>query len=475
MAFRKRLSAAALVLTATLVAAAPALAEGPSAAAFTPSASLAAATNNRIGLHSMLFPDTPFSAQEEMFRQAKAAGASYIRVDLSLSAIFTRGEYRGYPFYRTTWTQTDQYATLSNRYGVKVLAIIYATPWFIADCPPGVTQADAYHCPVADLARYQQMVSEVASRYAGVINDFEILNEPDIGRYFYGSPQQYAALLGAAADGIHAANPRGRVALGGISKISTTAFTDAVLAADASLPAKIDINTIHLRSTSSTAAANVARWRQYFNDHGMRGPLWLTEFGYPADGVFQYDSKYRGAGEASQAAYLEATMPVIVGAGGDMIFVTQRDWGKDHFASEGILSAPNPLPANPVVTRRQSFAVVQRAAASLTAPPPPAAPGITRISARQSSRVRLVGGKLALRFACADTTDCLAARFRLVFSSRRGYQLRTPVIKAGRTLTTTVPLSASSVRSLKRSGGKGLRFSLTNAGGLKLRKMTLIR
>ncbi len=100
---------------------------------------------------------------------------------------------------------------------------------------------------------------------------------------------------------------------------------------------------------------------------------------------------------------------------------------------------------------------------------------MTTISARQSSRVRLVGGKLALRFACADATDCPAARFRLVFSSRRGYQLRTPVIKAGRTLTTTVPLSASSVRSLKRSGGKGLRFSLTNAGGLKLRQITLIR
>ena len=92
----------------------------------------------------MLYQDTPYSAKEEMFAQAKAVGASYIRLDLGLAAIFTRGEHRGHPFYRKNWTQTDQYAALANRYGVKILANLYATPWFIADCPAGTPRADAY-------------------------------------------------------------------------------------------------------------------------------------------------------------------------------------------------------------------------------------------------------------------------------------------------------------------------------------------
>jgi len=50
----------------------------------------------------------------------------------------------------------------------------------------GVSEADAYQRPPAGTARYGEMVLVVTRPFAGRINDFEILNDPDSRRYFYG-------------------------------------------------------------------------------------------------------------------------------------------------------------------------------------------------------------------------------------------------------------------------------------------------
>jgi len=464
---------AALLIAAAIV---PAIATSAGAASFEPSAALRAAPNNNIGMHSMLYLNTPFGAQEEMFAQAQAVGASYIRVDLALSAIFTRGDYRGRVFYQTNWTQSDQYAALANRYGVKVLVNLFATPWFIADCPAGVTRADSYHCPTSDLGRYKALVGEVADRYAGLIDDFEIINEPDNAGAFYGTAQQYSAMLSAAADGIHAANPQARVAIGGIATITNSLFTDAVLAADPSVAAKVDINTIHLRTSVADAAKRVDQWRKYYDAHLMKGPLWVTEFGYSADSAFQSDVKFTG-GEAAQATYLAAAMPVILGAGGEKIFVTQRDWGTAQFEAEGILDVDDPLPAAPIVRRRPAFSVVQQAAASLvgtpflvspvvpraSVPKAPALLGAAKLAAIQSRRVWLAGSSVTLRFSCASPNGCAQTNFRLRQSSKQTYLLKVGAIGAGSSTLVGLKLSAASLRAIRAAGKPGLRVTLTRS------------
>ena len=291
----------------------------------------ARAATNKIGMHSMLSPGMPRSAKEAMFREASAVGASYIRLGLMLNGIFTRGYYHGRPVYVERWEDTDQYAELADKYGIKVLADVYGTPTYIADCPAGTREASAYRCPPGDIPRYKEMVAAVTRRYAGTIDDFEIVNEPDSPRYFLGDAAHYARTLSAAADAIHGANPKARVAIGGVSVIDNTKFTDAVLAADPSIRTKVDINTIHLRSSATGTAKLTAAWRRYYDSKGMKGPLWMTEFGYPANPAYQYDSSFR-SGESSQANFLKVTMPWVVGAGGDMIFVSERDWGWGAFA-----------------------------------------------------------------------------------------------------------------------------------------------
>lgn len=458
MATRKLTLLCAALCSAMLASLSPALAAG---AAFEPSAELSAVPASNVGVHSMLYQDTPYSAKQEMFAQAKAVGASYIRVDLGLSPIFTRGEYRGHPFYQTNWTQTDQYAELANRYGVKVLADLYATPWFIADCPAGISREDAYHCPPSDLVRYKEMVADVAARYAGVIETFEIINEPDTARAFYGNAEQYARTLAAAADGIHAANAKARVAIGGVARISDTQFTDAVLAADPSLPSKIDIGTIHLRTSARATATLVERWRTYFTSHGIGGPLWLTEFGYPAETAFQFDSKFRG-GESAQAAFLEATMPGIVGAGAAMMFVTQRDWGSGAFASEGILSTTDPLPANPTVRRKPAFDVVRSAAASLVPVALPEPLGTVSFPFSKNRSARVVRKAITLNFACVSAGICPTKPFLLKLTNGSAYRVVSPAIPAGAAAAVKLTLTKISLRLLAGAKGKGLVARLTD-------------
>lgn len=67
----------------------------------------------------------------------------------------------------------------------------------------GVSEADAYHRPPADTARYGEMVLVVTRRFAGRINDFEILNELDSPRYFHGANTSARVVIngGSAAGG----------------------------------------------------------------------------------------------------------------------------------------------------------------------------------------------------------------------------------------------------------------------------------
>ena len=57
-------------------------------------------------------------------------------------------------------------------------------------------------------------------------------------------------------------------------------------------------------------------------------------------------------------------LTAMIGAGAQQVFVTERDSLTARYASEGVLDSSDPLPADPVYTRRPSFYAVRRLAAS---------------------------------------------------------------------------------------------------------------
>jgi hypothetical protein len=141
----------------------------------------------------------PLAQKERLFAESKAMGASYIRVDVELSGIW-RGS--GDP---ADWSALDQVLALSRRHDLPVLGIVLGTPSWLGRC---------FHCPPDDFAEYDQLVGELAQHARGVIDTWEILNEPDGSWFFEGTAQDYARMLNASYDAVKLRFPGARVALG---------------------------------------------------------------------------------------------------------------------------------------------------------------------------------------------------------------------------------------------------------------------
>ena len=328
----------------------------------TTSAPVAAASdlapNNPIGVHSMLYPETPLGGKEAMFKEAAAVGASTIRLDIELAAVFPS------PGQPPDWTGVDQYVSLARRYHLRVLADLLATPTYMANCPPGTPPDGTHRCPPTDPARWGHDAGLIAAHTRGTIDYFEIVNEPDGSWAFLGTPEQYAAILQASYDAIHAANPHALVALGGL--MNTTPAGESWINSVLSTPGahaghKFDIANIHVRTPAAQTGVVVCRWRHYFASKGFHGLLWVTEAGYPADPAWQTDPAYRG-GPTAQARYLAAAVPNMIQAGANKVFLTERDSLTGRYATEGFLQAPDPLPDDPTYTRRPSFYTIQKLA-----------------------------------------------------------------------------------------------------------------
>jgi hypothetical protein len=318
---------------------------------------------NSIGVHSMLYLEYPFGAKEAMFQEAAAVGASMIRLDISLSGVFPS------PAGPPDWSGVDQDMLLARRYHLRVLADLQATPWYLVDSSCAASHALGYRCPPSDPMVWGQDAGLIAAHTRGVIDDFEIINEPDGAWDFYGTPGQYAQILSASYAAIHAADPAAQVALGGLMNISRHAWIDAMLATPGvDAIHKFAIANIHVRTPAAQAGPTVRAWRRYFASQGFTGPLWVTETGYPADPAYQTDPAYQG-GPPAQARWLRAVIPAMLCAGAAKVFLTERDNLGGRFASEGFLQTSDPLTAHPAFTRRPSFYAI-RALAQAQSPCP---------------------------------------------------------------------------------------------------------
>lgn len=379
-----------MALPVCLILATPAVAQPTNSAAAPPG-------SPAIGMHSMLYLSTPFSAMRAMFAQAADAGVSSIRVDIEISSVFpdvgrSRGKgvqshvYRPVdvalqevrdneptdaPLPRPHWGAVDEYMRLAQAYHLNVLAVLTSTPAWMAGCPRGTPPSQQYRCAPKDPREWARAAAAIAGHTGGVIHDFEILTEPD-GRWsFLGSPQQYALLLADSYRAIHSMNPGASVVLGGLMHLGTRGMSwmNAMLAtpgADAAY--RFDVANIHVRLPPARVGPVVCQWRHYLAGRGFWGPLWVTESGYPANRAQQTDPGYEN-GPLSQARWLAAAVPDMFAHGVARVFVTERDLSSGPFASEGVLQTPNPLPPSPHVRRRPGFYTVQRLARELLPSP----------------------------------------------------------------------------------------------------------
>ncbi len=343
-----------------------------------------AADDGPYAIHSMLQLNSPYGFKQAMFAEAAKAGASEIRVDVSLGALNN-------PWLSAAmWQGVNDYMQLSAQYQLPVLVDLNASNDIsLETCQPGVDPATGL-CGVSDLTGYYNEVAALVRYTRGVIDDFEVVNEPDGSWAFSGTPQQYAGMLSTAYQAVHDNDPNGRVLLGGIMSPSDGGWLEQVFATPGYDAAqKFDIANVHIRDTLANLLGDVMGWRKFFTFFGDGNvPLWVTETGYPSDPAWQFDPSFRGtdvpSGQAEQAAFLAKALPTMLYAGAARVFVTERDDMTGMFASEGVLggavtdadeNSPNPIEKPAFATFEQlvqAWEVAPFPAPSLAVAPPPA-------------------------------------------------------------------------------------------------------
>jgi hypothetical protein len=311
----------------------------------------ATAADGPVASHAMVHTCClPLQLKERIFAESKELGASFIRVDFELGAIF--GETPGEP----SWTRVDQVLELSRRYDLPVLGIVLDTPAAISTCPE--RRPDSGRCPAADPAEYGRLAGELAAHARGAVSHWEIVNEPDGEWAFEGSPEEYARMLSASYDAIKQRVPEARVAMGGVMTPWVDDWVERVFAAPGADAAhKFDIANIHLRGPADGLPKGIGRWRATLARHGVERPLWVTEHGYSADPAYQSDPAFKG-GEREQAAYLERSLLRMAEAGAERIFVTLRDIDVPDYAAEGVTHIEGSAPYSS--HRRPAFDAVRR-------------------------------------------------------------------------------------------------------------------
>jgi hypothetical protein len=285
----------------------------------------------------MLQLSSPYVLKQDMFAAAAATGASEIRVDIAL------GQLNNPDTSAAMWRAVDDYVGLSQQYGIRVLADLSGSNDLrLETCQPGVDPR-AGLCGVTNLAGYYDEVAALVENVRGTIDDFEIVNEPDMRQAFTGTPQQYAAMLATAYQAVHDNDPSGRVLLGGIGSIDDASWLASVFSTPGYDAAhQFDVANVHLRAPLDALAPTVLSWRMFFGSFGdINVPLWVTETGYPSNPLYQYDPAFKGSddvsGENAQAAYLSQALPTLLYTGVGKVFVTERDNLTGQYASEGLI------------------------------------------------------------------------------------------------------------------------------------------
>ncbi|SDZ24726.1 hypothetical protein SAMN05444365_10836 [Micromonospora pattaloongensis] len=125
---------------------------------------------------------------------------------------------------RPNWSSVDQVAARSRDLGITLSLKIRIGVCWATGGAPAYTRGQANKTESAmprDMGAYRAFVRTLVQRYAGYgVRQYAIENEVNAPQYWAGSPDDYVRLVRAAAEAIHAADPRAQVVDSGISSVA---------------------------------------------------------------------------------------------------------------------------------------------------------------------------------------------------------------------------------------------------------------
>jgi len=176
------------------------------------------------------------------------------------------------------WSRLDQAVDGAAKNGVRLLYVLAYTPRFYSARPDEANGGRS--AEPKDIAVWRRFVHEVAGRYRGRMEHFEVWNEPNTG-FFTGTPQAYFALLQAAYAEVKSANPRA-VVLGISGTGSYLPWMEEVFKLGGLR--FMDVVSVHTYTNPSlpeeaNLVGRLQGTRRLIERYGGSQPLWNTETG----------------------------------------------------------------------------------------------------------------------------------------------------------------------------------------------------
>jgi polysaccharide biosynthesis protein PslG len=301
--------------------------------------------------------------------------------------------------------------------GIRVLPVLGDPPPFRA---AGYTRDDFWSPPFSN-DEFAAFATRLVQRYgpngtvwaahpdvpALPIRSWQIWNEPNLVMFWNSgaNTSAYTALLKAAGEAIHAADPGAEVVAAGLpdsrAGVPLEDFINGMYQAGAK--GAFDAMAIHAYARDAAGALNVvARARTVMTAYGDPAPIWITEAGWPTDGPL---SPYTVT-EATQAANIRdlfdqaGTRRAALGIRGLVVFrwrdaISTFDAWPLH---TGLVRGDGSVKPGLAAFRDGAAAVADPAmgAPAATAPPTQAAPSAppTQIAPARA-RVAITGGELS--------------------------------------------------------------------------------
>jgi hypothetical protein len=275
------------------------------------------------------------------------------------------------------WEPLDRVVELCNAFEFRLLlGVVHA---------PDHTRADLTDSgPPRDYAEFRRFMQDLAQRYRGRVDAYELWNEPNLQREWRGDtldPARFAALVAEGAQGVRAGDPDALVISGapavtgindGIVAIDDRVFLRGMLAAgvaqwvdgigvhpygyanppEASYRDAEQVAPSHNDHPSFFFRDTLEDYRAILLEHDAGDlPLWITEFGWPSlEGMGRADTTgweyVRDVSEQQQADYVVRAVQMALGTPWvGPVFLWNLNistiWGGDHPQSAYSLLRPD--------------------------------------------------------------------------------------------------------------------------------------
>jgi len=231
-------------------------------------------------------PEADWDAQLDAIART---GVGVVRRDAFWSSVEPTAPVGG--VHRYTWTKLDAVIAALARHGLRWYPILdYATPWSgVIDWKSAPANPDDFAAYAAAFARRYGTGGSFWTLHPELsplpVTSYEVWNEPNLDDFWpdaVGAGDRYADLFAVTAPALRAADPAGRVVVGGLSPTNLVTFLDAVEARRPGLIASADAVAFHPYGTTWTnTGARIAMLRDWLDAHGAaRLPIEITETGW---------------------------------------------------------------------------------------------------------------------------------------------------------------------------------------------------